>query len=70
MKELQITIEQSAEGDWWVSCDEITGFYACGDTRKEALENAKEAVSMFLGLEPASFKFKIVVSHVADDGSG
>jgi len=70
MREIEVKIEQAPEGDWWISCDEITGFYACGDTKEEALDNVKEAISMYLDLEPGSYRLKITENRVAENGSG
>ena len=68
MRKVQIRLEQSPEGDWWVQSPEAIGCYACGDTREEALANAKDAFSVFLGLDENSFELEIIETKVQSNG--
>jgi predicted RNase H-like HicB family nuclease len=66
MRIVEIRIEKSTEEDWWVTSDEAVGFFACGDTKEEALVNAKDALSIFLNIEEEDFNLKIIETKVAD----
>ncbi len=60
MRKVKIRLEQSPEGDWWVQSDEVIGFHACGDSREEALANAKDALSIFLEIDEDTFELEII----------
>ena len=64
MRKVQIRLEESPEGDWWVQSDEVIGFYACGDSREEALVNAKDALSIFLEIDEESIEFEIIETKI------
>jgi predicted RNase H-like HicB family nuclease len=51
MRKVEVRIESGPDNDWWVYCDEVIGFFAYGETREEALENAKEALTIFLDID-------------------
>lgn len=59
MKSIVVKIEKSPEGDWWVSSPDAFGFFAVGDTREEALENALDGLSIHLDCEPDELKLEI-----------
>jgi len=65
MREVEIKIEKSTENDWWVTSEEAVGFFACGDTRDEALTNARDAIAIFLSLDTKDFTLKIIDTKVA-----
>jgi len=46
MTKVSVRIEKSPDGDWWVSSTDIFGFFAVGETREEALQNAREALAL------------------------
>ena len=53
----RIVVEQDPEtGCYAAYCPELPGCCSAGDTEEEALENAKEAIALYL--EPASVKLK------------
>jgi predicted RNase H-like HicB family nuclease len=43
-----VTIDRDEDGMWIVECPAIPGCVSQGDTRDEALENLKEAISLCL----------------------
>lgn len=44
----QVTIDRDEDGVWIVECPSIPGCVSQGQTKEEALENIKEAVSLCL----------------------
>ena len=53
----RIVVEYDPETKSYAAyCPELPGCCTCGDTEKEALENAKEAIALYL--EPAPVKLK------------
>jgi len=68
MKKVPVSIEQSPEGDWWVQSPEVLGFFACGDTREEALANAAEALSIFLDIDED--KILLVIAETRKPSNG
>jgi predicted RNase H-like HicB family nuclease len=44
----QITVNRDEDGVWIVECPAIPGCVSQGDSRKEALENIKNAISVCL----------------------
>ena len=69
MKKVQISIEQSPEGEWWIHSPEATGFFAYGETREEALTNAKDALSIFLDVDEDSLELMISESKNPANGN-
>jgi len=59
MRIVTVRIEQGPEGDWWVNCPEAVGFFAIGETREEALANAKDALSIFLEVDEDSIELDV-----------
>jgi predicted RNase H-like HicB family nuclease len=43
-----VVLERESEGGYHVSCPALPGLHSQGDTIDEALENAKEAVSVYI----------------------
>jgi predicted RNase H-like HicB family nuclease len=68
MRNVPVSIEQSPEGDWWVQSPEVLGFFACGDTRDEALANAAEALSIFLDVDEDKIRLVITETKTPSDG--
>lgn len=50
----RVTLVQSDEG-FAVWCDDLPGCNSQGDTREEALENIKNAISEYLAAQPEKF---------------
>ncbi|MEE9524651.1 MAG: type II toxin-antitoxin system HicB family antitoxin [Thermodesulfovibrionales bacterium] len=50
MKEL--TIYKEMDGTWAATCDRIPGYVAKGNTRQEAIENIRKALSMYFPCGP------------------
>jgi predicted RNase H-like HicB family nuclease len=45
----RVLLEQDEEtGDWAVWCPELPGCASAGETEEEALENIREAISLYL----------------------
>ena len=44
----QVTVDRDEDGVWIVECPSIPGCVSQGDTKEEALENVKEAISLCL----------------------
>ena len=52
---LRVVVEHDPEtGDYAASCPELPGCASAGDTEREALENIKEAIALYL--EPSPVK--------------
>jgi len=43
-----VQIERDEDGKFCVSCPVLPGCHSQGDTREEAIENIKEAISLYL----------------------
>ncbi len=67
MKKVEVKLEQGPEGEWWVNSDQAIGFFACGDTRDEALENARDALSLFLNLDENEISLEVVETKIIND---
>lgn len=50
MKKIPLRLLKTTEGDYIASSSESLGFFALGDTRAEALQNARDGLSMMLNL--------------------
>jgi predicted RNase H-like HicB family nuclease len=49
----RVVLEQDEEsGDWSVWCPELPGCVSAGNTAEEALENIREAISLYLEPDP------------------
>ncbi len=70
MRKVHVRLEKDPEGDWWAQSPEASGFYAYGETREEALANAKDALSIFLGIDEDSFELEITETGAANNGKG
>ena len=46
--EFTAIIDEAPEGGYWAVCPEISGANGQGDTREEAKENLREAISLIL----------------------
>jgi len=68
MRKVEITLEHSREGDWWVNSPEAVGFFAVGESREEALNNAKEALALFLELDEESIELEIIEEKELEEG--
>ena len=68
MRKVPVTIEYTPEGDWWVRSPDAVGFFACGQTREDALENAKEGLALFLGVDENSIELEVTETRSAEDG--
>jgi predicted RNase H-like HicB family nuclease len=44
----QVTVDRDEDGVWVVECPSIPGCVSQGDTKEEALENVREAISLCL----------------------
>ena len=51
-------------GDWAVWCPELPGCTSAGETEQEALENIKEAISLYLEPEPIEISPSAVLREV------
>jgi len=51
MRKIRLRLLKTSDGDYIASSPESVGFFAMGDTRAEALQNAREGLSMLLNLE-------------------
>jgi len=60
MRKVEVTLEHGPEGDWWVNSPEAVGFFAIGESREEALSNAREALALFLDVEEDSIELEII----------
>jgi predicted RNase H-like HicB family nuclease len=61
-----VTLVQSDEG-FAVWCDDLPGCCSQGATRKEALENIKDAICLYLDAQPEiEERFGTKISHVPD----
>lgn len=46
--EYAVIFEHNKEGSWTVSCPVLPGCISEGETKQEALENIKDAISLYL----------------------
>ncbi|MFH1675860.1 MAG: type II toxin-antitoxin system HicB family antitoxin [bacterium] len=67
-KKIQISVEQSPEGGWWAQSPEIFGLFVCGDTRDEALENAREFIAISLDIGEDDIELEIIETKAAGNG--
>lgn len=51
-------------GDWAVWCPELPGCTSAGETEQEALENIKEAISLYLEPDPIEISPSAVLREV------
>jgi predicted RNase H-like HicB family nuclease len=68
MRKVEVTIEHGPEGDWWVNSAEAVGFFAIGESREEALDNAREALALFLDEEEDSVELVIIEEKEQEGG--
>ena len=55
--EFDVLLEQGEDGVWAVSVPALPGCFSQGDTRKQALENVREAISLHLeGAKPVALQ--------------
>ena len=55
---LKVILEKSEEGGYTVFVPSLPGCISEGDTRKEALDNIKEAIKLYLEPVPDDSNFK------------
>ncbi len=49
----RVVLEPDTEtGDWAIWCPELPGCVSAGDTEQEALDNIREAIELYLEVEP------------------
>ncbi len=49
----RVILEPDADtGDWAIWCPELPGCVSAGETEEEAMENIKEAISLYLEPDP------------------
>lgn len=49
----RVILEQDVEsGEWAIWCPELPGCTSAGETEEEALENIREAISLYLQPDP------------------
>jgi predicted RNase H-like HicB family nuclease len=46
--EYSVVVHEAEEGGYWIEVPALPGCYSQGETVKEALENAKEAIELYL----------------------
>jgi len=46
--EFSVVIHQAEEGGYWLEVPALEGCFTQGETMKEVLENAKEAIALYL----------------------
>jgi len=44
----QVILHPAEEGGYWVEVPSLPGCFSQGETRKEALENIKEAIALYI----------------------
>ena len=53
----RVILEPDREtGEWAVWCPELPGCTSAGDTEEEALENIREAIQLYLEVDPMESK--------------
>jgi predicted RNase H-like HicB family nuclease len=66
----RVVLESDSEtGDWAVWCPELPGCVSAGETEEEALENIKEAITLYLEPNPIKLKSGAVLREVSVDGN-
>ena len=48
MTNFKVVLKPAEEGGYIVSCPALPGCYSQGETKKEALENIKDAIALYL----------------------
>ncbi|MEB3279011.1 MAG: type II toxin-antitoxin system HicB family antitoxin [Lyngbya sp.] len=62
----RVVLESDSEtGDWAVWCPELPGCVSAGETEEEALENIKEAITLYLEPNPIELKSGAVLREVS-----
>ena len=59
VQKLPLRLVKTSDGDYIASSSASVGFFAMGDTREEAIQNAREGLAMFLGLEDDEIELEI-----------
>ena len=59
MKKVEVKLQRDPEGGWIASSSEVPGFFAVGESRKEALRHAKEGIALFLGVEEKDITLEV-----------
>ncbi|MBW4471802.1 MAG: type II toxin-antitoxin system HicB family antitoxin [Stenomitos rutilans HA7619-LM2] len=61
----RVVLETDPEtGDWAVWCPELPGCVSAGETEEEALENIREAITLYLEPDQIELKSGAVVREV------
>ncbi len=61
----RVVLEQDPEtGDWAVWCPELPGCVSAGETEQEALDNIKEAITLYLEPDPIEINPTAVVREI------
>jgi predicted RNase H-like HicB family nuclease len=66
MKKVPVKIQKGEDGEFWVSSPDVVGFFAIGETREEAIENAKEGISIYLKCETEEIELRILEGNNSD----
>lgn len=62
----RVVLEQDKEtGEWAVWAPELPGCVSAGDTEADALENIKEAITLYLQPDPISVSPDAIVTEIA-----
>jgi predicted RNase H-like HicB family nuclease len=62
----RVILESDSETkDWAVWCPELPGCVSAGETEEEALENIREAISLYLEPDPIELKSGAVLREVS-----
>ena len=68
MKTIPVTVEQTPEGEWWVTSSELLGTFAVGDTRDEAIENAKDLFAFTLDVDEEELRLEVIETRLSSNG--
>jgi predicted RNase H-like HicB family nuclease len=61
----RVVLEPDLEtGDWAIWCPQLSGCVSAGATEAEALENIREAIALYLELEPLELSPGAVVDKL------
>ena len=61
----RVVLEQDLEtGDWAIWCPELPGCTSAGVTKEEALENIKEAITLYLKPDPIELSPNAITQDV------
>lgn len=61
----RVVLEQDLEtGDWAIWCPELPGCASAGITKEEALENIKEAITLYLEPDPIELSPNAITQEV------